>query len=81
MMWQWFGGGYWWMWLMPVIMIVFVCLGIWAIFALSRGFGHHVGCCGASGHSTNSALELLKQRYARGEINKQEFEEKKQALV
>ena len=31
--------------------------------------------------SGNSALEVLKVRYARGEINKQEFEEKRKDLT
>jgi len=30
---------------------------------------------------TESALEILKKRYARGEINKEEFEAKKKDLV
>ena len=30
---------------------------------------------------TDSALEILRQRYARGEINKEEFEAKKKDLV
>ncbi len=33
-------------------------------------------------HTTSeSALEILKKRYARGEINKAEYEEKKKDLV
>ncbi len=63
---------------MPIIMIVFWGLVIWGIVALIRGLSR-----GDSGRSTesDSALEILKKRYARGEITKQEYEERKKDLV
>jgi len=36
---------------------------------------------GKSSQDGESALEILKKRYARGEINKEEFEEKKKDLL
>ncbi|OGN91711.1 MAG: hypothetical protein A2Z70_01745 [Chloroflexi bacterium RBG_13_48_17] len=86
MMWNWYNGG--WngfggFWIMPVIMIIVLGLIIWGIFALSRraGWAGGAGCCGSSPASSESALDILKRRYANGEINKQEYEEKKKDLV
>ena len=85
MMWPWFNGGYggfWGMWFMPVIMIVVWGLIIWGIVALVRGTVR--GGWGRDGSSElhpDSAMEILKKRYARGEISKEEFEERKKNLA
>ena len=78
MMGPWMMGGFGWGWFMPIIMIVFWGLVIWGIVALVRGLS-----TGSGGSSTqaDSALEILKRRYARGEITKEEYEEKKKELV
>ena len=80
MMGPWMMGGFGGMWLMPILMIVFWGLVIWGIVALVRGVGW-AGCCGSFPTTTDSAVDILKRRYARGEISKEEFEEKKKDLA
>ncbi len=65
--------------LMMIPMFLLWGLIVWGIVALARG----VSTTGSSGHSnqTDSALEILKRRYARGEVNKQEYEERKNELI
>ncbi len=68
-----------------IFMLVFWCLMIGVVIALARG-GFGKGMCGhnhndGSTHGKNkSPLDILKDRYAKGEINKKEFEEKKKDL-
>ena len=73
-------GGFGWGWLMPIFMILFWGLIIWAIVALVRGLTQHDGSKSA-GERGDSALEILKSRYAKGEISKEEYEEKKKDLI
>lgn len=64
----WFGGG--------LMMIVFWVLLVVFIVWIVREIG------GRNSHSRfdSNALEILKERYAKGEIDKKEFEEKKKDL-
>ncbi len=71
-------GGFGWGWFMLIFMIIFWGLVIWGIMALVRGLS---GSRGSDSSKVDSALEVLKKRYARGEIDKEEYEEKKRDLV
>ncbi len=65
------GGGWWilWLifWILVIIGLVLLIKYLWEGGAVKRG--------------QESALEILKKRYARGEISKEEFEEKKKDLL
>ena len=70
-------GGFGTMFLMPVLWIVVLGLIIWAVVAAVRP-----GESSRSDSATSSsALDILKKRYARGEINKEEYEGKKKDLT
>jgi putative membrane protein len=70
-------GGFGWGWL-PLLVIVFWGLVIWGIVAAVRSANSRRGC---DTSTTESALEVLKRRYAQGEIKKKEYEEKKRDLL
>lgn len=55
-----------------IIWIVIVALAIWALVALFND---------QAGRPRESALEIVEQRYARGEISKAEFEQAKRDLA
>jgi len=64
---------------MSIFWIVVLGLIIWAVVAAARGTGWSGNS--DSGNRSESALGILKRRYARGEINKEEFEERKKDLI
>jgi putative membrane protein len=66
-------------WFMPVLAIVFWGLVIWGIVTLIRFATSSAGSTAAI--RSTSAIEILKERYARGEISKEEFEERKKDLI
>ncbi len=69
-----FGGG----WLMGIVMIVIGVLIVWGIIAIVHGID--LRRITDSSQHTDSALEILKKRYASGELSKDEFEQKKKDL-
>ena len=70
-------GGYGTMFLMPILWIVVIGLIIWAVVAAVNRPRES----DSTARSADSALEILKRRYARGEINKEEYEARKKDLV
>ncbi len=63
------GGGFWILglifWILVIIGLVLLIKYLWE---------------GSGARKEESALEILKRRYARGEISKEEFEEKKKEI-
>ncbi len=70
-------GGYGTMFIMPILWIVVIGIIVWAVVAAVRRPGES----DSSNRPADSALEILKRRYARGEINREEYEAKKKDLV
>ncbi len=60
---------------MMLMMILF-----WGLIIVGLVFGIRWLISEGKAPRSDSALEILRQRYARGEINKEEFETKKQEL-
>jgi putative membrane protein len=75
------GGGYGMGWFGMIIMAAFWIAVIVGIVFLIRWLVLSTRTEGHKAHPEDSALEILKKRYARGEIDKEEFEEKKKDLT
>lgn len=67
--------GIWMLFGMVFWILVIVGIVLLVVWVVQKAVG------GGAGRIEGSALELLKKRYARGEISKEEFEEKKRDLL
>ncbi len=60
---------------MVLFWAVVISLIIWGAMRMRRH-----GCCMHSEHHGNNALDIAKERYAKGEIDEKDFEKIKKAL-
>ncbi len=75
---MWGGGS--WMIFGPLMMLVFIAAIVVAVVFLVRwlgGSGHGMASHAPPGRTP---VDILKERFARGEIDKEEFEERRRAL-
>jgi putative membrane protein len=74
------GGG----WLFgPIMMVIFFALLVGAIILILRLIGVDMGgnaSGGGAARKDDDPLEILRMRFARGEIDREEFEERRKAL-
>jgi putative membrane protein len=73
-------GGYGMGWLGSILMIAFWILILVGLVFLIKWLIQSTGRDKTTGSGGNRSLEILKERYARGEIDKEEFETKKKDL-
>lgn len=71
-------GGHGVMFLVPLLFIVVLGLVIWAIVAATQKSSISPD---TTDHKTETPLDILKRRYAQGEIDKEEYETKKRDLT
>lgn len=75
------GWGYGMGWFWTILMVAFWVAVIVGIVFLIRWLVISTGTGSRAARLEDSPLEILKKRYARGEIDKEEFEEKKKDLA
>ncbi len=78
-MWHWMGNGFGWgfgMLGMALFWLVFVAALVWVV----RAVWDRTARNGRPTRESESPLEILQRRYARGEIDRAEFEEKRKDL-
>ncbi len=60
-------------WFFMILMMVLVVLAVVIVV-------HHLSNANSSSNSEDKSIDILKHRYAKGEIDKKEFEEKRKDL-
>jgi len=76
---MWNGGWYGWF-LGPIMMIVFIAVAAVVVVLLIRWLGGHGHGGALHNPPGKTPMDILKERFARGEIDKAEFEERRKLL-
>ncbi|WP_421884476.1 SHOCT domain-containing protein [Pacificispira sp.] len=77
---MWDGGWHGWFF-GPIMMIAFIAIAVVVVVTLVRWLGGVGHAPSQYPHpSTKTPLDILKERFARGEIDKEEFEERRRVL-
>ena len=78
----WMMGGFW--WIFPLFFIICIIMMLFMLFGRRSQGTFHSACgthySGDNGREADTAFEILKKRYARGEITKEEFERLKRDI-
>lgn len=79
---MWWGGGWYGMFFGPLFMILSIAAVVAVVLLFVRLLGGpwHGQMPPHQGPPTRTPLDILKERFARGEIDKQEFEERRRVL-
>ena len=79
----WMMGGFW--WIFPLLFLICIIVGLYLIFGRRNPYGTFHSLCGPnytnSKNESETPLEILKKRYAKGEITKEEFEKMKKDIL
>ncbi len=80
MMWGGYGGGFGMLFGLVFMIIVLAAVAV-GLLLLLRALGFMDNSSGASRGAGNAALDILKERFAKGEIDAKEFDERKRHLA
>ena len=81
MMWGYDGWPFWGMFPMMLLFLVLFCVVAFFFVRGCMGRMHHWGPSQPWGDPTHSALQILNERFAKGEIQKEEYNERKGAIL
>jgi len=74
---MWDGG---WMMMGPITMLIFLVIAVVVIVMVVRWLGGSGSNAGGGSAEAKSALAILQERFARGEIDAEEYQERKRLL-